>query len=211
MAKYIDLAGQKIGRWLVLHRENGNWRCQCDCGTQRVVLAQGLRERRSLSCGCYATDLKKRPGGPTHKYSEYGPWQEMRRRCLSEKNHAYGRYGGRDIKICDRWSSGEHGKSGFECFLEDMGPRPDKTYSLDRIDNYGNYEPKNCRWATPKQQALNTRRVVKIIHFGKKITADEFAALAKVDANSLRRRMRIHGEFAQLAAAKLRRFLPVRI
>jgi hypothetical protein len=71
-------------------------------------------------------------------------------------------YGGRGISICERWEKGESGKSGFMCFVEDMGPRPSSTHSIDRINNDGNYEPNNCRWATPKEQARNRRQNIFI-------------------------------------------------
>lgn len=84
-----------------------------------------------------------------------GVWNAMLNRCGSPNNPAYARYGGRGIKVCERWQNGENGKSGLECFLQDMGPRPSRNYSLDRINNDLGYEPSNCRWTTRSIQQRN--------------------------------------------------------
>jgi hypothetical protein len=84
----------------------------------------------------------------------------MKRRCLNERHHSYPSYGGRGIKICDRWLYGEHNRNGFECFVGDIGARPSSQHSIDRRDNDGHYEPNNCRWAT-KQEQVRNRRTVK--------------------------------------------------
>lgn len=98
----------------------------------------------------------------------YARWQNTRpgfkcleaalQRCYNPNNPDYRLYGGRGIRVCDRWRFGELGKSRYECFVGDMGIRPSLIHSIDRIDVDGNYEPGNCRWATPKEQSINTRR-----------------------------------------------------
>lgn len=85
----------------------------------------------------------------------------MKRRCSDAGRDEFARYGGRGIKVCDRWLHGEDGEHPFLCFLADMGERPVGNYSIDRIDPDGDYEPGNCRWATASQQARNRRRSVE--------------------------------------------------
>jgi hypothetical protein len=118
--------------------------CSCSCGGHIEVRASDVRRGTTKSCGC----LKEGHGltdSPT-----YTSWRAMKGRCLNENASNYDNYGGRGIRICDRWLN-------FESFLLDMGHRP-KGKTLDRIDPDGNYEPSNCRWATAKQQANNQRR-----------------------------------------------------
>jgi hypothetical protein len=86
---------------------------------------------------------------------EYGIWNGMKRRCYKPNTAEYNAYGGRGIRVCERWLGGEGGKHPFTCFVEDVGPRPSKAHSIHRIDNDGHYEPSNVRWATRSEQSIN--------------------------------------------------------
>lgn len=174
-----DLTGKRFGRLVVLKfysnhiqgRPNGRyWECACDCGNTNIVRGTNLKYGNSLSCGCgssrhNAADINRTHGetsGWKHKVNqrttEYQTWMGMKRRCYDKNMQNYGRYGGRGIKVCDRWLYGTEILTAFECFLEDMGRKPSVGLSLDRIDNMGNYDPGNCRWATLATQIKNRRK-----------------------------------------------------
>lgn len=108
-------------------------------------------------------------------------WDMARNRCHNSKAHAFADYGGRGITMCDRWRLGEGALNGFECFLADMGLKPSRAHSLDRIDNNKGYEPGNCRWATRQEQMRNTRLNRVITIFGEEATATDWAERAGMD------------------------------
>lgn len=165
---FQDLTGQTFGKWLVLRQASkgagrrSRWTCVCACGQEKIVQAVHLKSGKSASCGC---DRPKGVNSPTYKHGSdpdlYGVWCNIIQRCENSNNPAYENYGGRGISICKKW------RNDFGAFAADMGSRPSKKHSIDRIDNNGNYEPANCRWATQRQQMLNTRRVVMIEYKGK--------------------------------------------
>lgn len=165
--RFTDLTGMRFGKLVVLSREgtqNGKstWRLRCDCGTETTVATCGnLRSGRYVSCGC----ARARHGHATDGQSPtYKTWVAMRERCYRDTIEGYAAYGGSGVTVCDRWNA------SFEAFLADMGKRPPGK-TLDRFPNRdGNYEPTNCRWATPREQALNrgttilTEDLVQEIH-----------------------------------------------
>lgn len=167
----IDLTGQKFGKLTVMSfadmdRERRSlWVCKCECGNIHVVKSNSLKTNHTKSCGCanhrnYRHGMKNTP--------LYQAWKGMKTRCQNPNNPKYKDYGGRGIKVCDKWQI-------FQGFLEDMGPTHKPGLSIDRIDNDGNYEPGNCRWATRIEQQSNTRKNRFITYKGKTRTIAQWS------------------------------------
>lgn len=153
--------GDRFGRWEVVGdsvsrnaSRDKMYPCRCECGTLRDVREPSLRSGRSTSCGCRCRERTAPRPEPRNLHghsrtTEYRTWQAMKTRCYNPRTERYHRYGGRGIKVCDRWLN------SFENFLADMGPKPGPEYSIDRENNDGDYRPGNCRWATQTEQQFN--------------------------------------------------------
>lgn len=191
MGNVINLQGKRFGKLLVLslNRVDGNahWDCLCDCGNKTVVRGNLLNYGSIISCGC-AQKEKAREIRKTHGMSRtkiYKAWFAMKDRCYNKSHSSYKNYGGRGILVCDKW------RVSFENFISDMGERPSPKHSIDRIDNNGNYEPSNCRWATKKQQCANKRNNFIIEFFGIKMTRGYWAEELGVSVGYLMWNMKI--------------------
>ncbi len=186
MPKAIDLSGKRFGRLFVAcrigsHHGRAYFKCLCDCGETAEVLGKNLSNGRTTSCGCYSRELATKHG--LHKAEEYSAWVQMRHRCRNPRTPNYARYGGRGISVCERWND-------FAAFIADMGPRPSPEHSIDRIDNDGNYEPGNCRWATRREQGGNTSRNVLVEVGGRRMTISELARELGMHRASVRLRIK---------------------
>ncbi len=166
----IDIVGNKYNRLTVLSFDKSinyktYWICECECGVIKSIYSANLKNGNTKSCGCYEIEQTSKrffKHGNSAKNNEkcsteYSSWQSIKNRCLNPTVINYNDYGGRGIIICDRW------KNSFENFLQDMGNKPDKSYSIERIDVNGNYEPSNCKWATKIEQANNKRNNIIIL------------------------------------------------
>jgi hypothetical protein len=180
---------------------------RCDCGVEKSIKIALIMAGSTRSCGCLRaesmanrkTSLKH--GEAAKRTPEYRSWRAMRTRCENPNHHAYSKYGGRGIKVCERWKD-------YPNFLADMGRRPTLDHSLDRIDPDGNYEPNNCRWATSKQQ-INNRREEFHHHIewqGERLTLSE--AADRVGISNALMRWRIENWTVEKAMTQPKRKMP---
>lgn len=190
MSKFVDLTGQRFGRLTVLYREdaykkNGKretaYVCQCDCGAIRKVFAYGLKSGNTQSCGCKSLENRIKARTTHHKTGTriYRIWRGMKTRCENPNDYHYEFYGGRGIKVCAEWEK-------FELFYDwALANGYTESLTLERIDNNGNYEPSNCRWATVKEQCNNRRTSRIITHNNISHTLSEWAEIADMQPTTL--------------------------
>lgn len=185
------LTGKKFGKLTAIdidgRSDDGriSWLCICECGREVSISAVNLKRYKMPSCGCYIHSINKKHGHCVMDYEknhttttgEYRVWTAMKKRCYNPNYENFERYGGRGIKVCDKWL----GKHGFENFLADMGKRPSPKHTLDRFPNKnGNYEPTNCRYATSFQQNGNMESNVWIEFNNKKMIIADWARFLNI-------------------------------
>lgn len=194
--KAIDLTGRRFGRLVVLAfserithpcgKTGLKWKCRCDCGVEKSIDGEPLRDGRTISCGCHrrqATSSARRTHGCSATL-EYRRWRDMRNRCNREKTSAFKSYGARGIKVCQRWND------SFEAFLSDMGLCPSPDHQIERKDNDGPYSPENCTWATRIEQANNKRTTVWLEIDGQRKPLNDWSRQTGVPASVIHRRLK---------------------
>lgn len=183
-----DIAGQTFGRLTAIEMagKKGSrilWHCKCRCGGEKTVDGVRLRNGAVRSCGCLKREGNNKKHGQNARGKRtrtYNSWHHMRDRCTNMDSHRWEHYGGRGITVCERWAK-------FENFAADMGQCP-PGHTIDRIDNNGNYEPGNCRWADAKTQSRNTRRNVYLTANGETLPIWEWAELLGTTSDTLNMR-----------------------
>lgn len=167
-----ELIGKQFGRWAVVSMATRKYYClcQCACGVIKPVHINSLERGHTQSCGCLRDELAR--ARITHgmsKTNEFKIWQGCKKRCYNTKTKKYPKYGGRGIKVCPRWLE------SFSNFYQDMGHRPSKAHSIHRINNDGDYEPSNCKWATNEEQQRNKTTTKLVTYRGLTMTLVEHA------------------------------------
>jgi hypothetical protein len=191
--QFPDLTDCVFYRLTVLARDPDDrrkWICRCRCGRVKKVVGWSLLKLKSKSCGCLRAEMVAAKN-TTHGYAfkgrqrpEYMSWCAMMARCTNENVEYFHLYGGRGINVCDRW------QDSFVAFLEDMGPKPTNLHQIDRIDTNGNYEPGNCRWATPSENQRNRRNNKLITAFGVTMTQAEWSERSGMPAITIHARIK---------------------
>lgn len=192
----LRLTGQRQGKLTIIglaepiRHPSGQlskrWLCRCECGNEKVIPDRSFR-KGVRSCGCLISEAARMKA--THdmtKSVENRIWRSMKNRCLNKACEAFPSYGGRGITVCDSWLK-------FENFFSDMGERPSRKHSIDRIDVNGNYEPGNCRWATKEEQANNTRSNHFIEFNGEKLTLAQWERKLGLPRDILKQRITNYG------------------
>ncbi len=195
MAKAYNIDGKRFGRIVALWHSYTTigkkdrkqyYECICDCGNRKVISKGNLLIGDTTSCGCVQrerTSLASKTHGGS-RTGLYDIWCNIKERCTNNENPGYKNYGGRGIKICSEWFS------SFESFKIYMGPKPSPSHTVDRINNNGNYEPGNCRWATRKEQCRNFRRNRFFEINGERKTLAEWCEIYKLPQYNVGQRIR---------------------
>ena len=162
------------------------WKILCRCGKVFEKESRRLSYSPPKSCGCEIgiRGAKTRTTNGSHRNPEYSCWLSLRARCNRKTDPNYSKYGGRGITVCSRWND------SFTDFLKDIGPRPSKQHTIDRIDNNKGYSPDNCRWATKKEQSRNMRNNVRLLFDGDKLTIREWSEKLGISSQTLWSRYR---------------------
>lgn len=188
-----NMIGKQFGLLTVVERiprkpeqkGSSKFLCICECGNSKDAGSYSLRKNLTTHCGCQTIKniSKSLTKHGMKRTPEYRSWSHMIDRCENPNNVGWHLYGGRGIKVCDRW------RQDFRHFFEDMDKRPSLKHSLDRKNNNGNYEPSNCRWATQKEQNSNTRINQTITYKGKTKILSEWAKELGIARLTLRYRL----------------------
>lgn len=193
MGKFIDLTGKRFGRLTVIDRAGRDknhlvlWRCQCDCGVPLTVRGQDIRRGKIVSCGCRRAEalLERNFRHGMTGTRPYRIWKAMHTRCYNPRSHSFPDYGGRGIKMCERW------RDSFQNFWEDMKDGYADGLEIDRIDNNGDYCKENCRWVTDAQQNRNKRNNRYIETSLGRMTMAELAETAGASYDTTKRRLNL--------------------
>ena len=205
MPKYHDLTNKRFGRLVAVSLEPAKagrtmWKCVCDCGNETTTNSERLKKGHTRSCGCLHREFTSDLGKARKKHGqagtpEYQAWWAMCSRCYDEDNPSYKDYGARGIVVWHSWIK------SFLAFYQEVGPRPSREHSLDRIDNDGPYAPGNCRWATAEEQANNRRTNIRYDFEGKSLTLTELAKATGICKSTLWARLRGRGLVLEEAIA----------
>jgi len=212
--KIIDLRGRVFGRLTVIARDytsiksQARWICNCSCGNTTIVFGNNLRKGSTRRCGCLFLESIRETSNHVikhgrHSSPEYQAYHDMLQRCYNDKVRNYHRYGGRGIEVCFEW------RVSFENFFRDMGLRPSKRYSLDRIENDGNYEPGNCRWATREEQDNNKSANVRYFIDGDSLTISQISRRYNIPRARLESRLK-RGDDIEKAVTPEIRYKPMK-
>lgn len=200
MNKLQDLSGKRFGRLKVLYKTGETkygkalWRCKCDCGNYKDTISMSLKNGDVQSCGCLQKETRQ-SNALKIKHKKHGMadsrlyriYHDMVSRCYRKSINGYGNYGGRGIRVCEEWL-GEEGFMNFMKWSLDNGYNDEVT--IDRLDSNGNYEPRNCRWATHKEQANNTRSTIFLEYSGKRKSLSEWAEITGISKRAIYGRIR---------------------